>query len=299
MGKKQEPFVPIETLLCFGLGLVGHPNASGKVNIRESDPTTIKLAMLANRSPGSLALKLANLDGRRANGAKHEQLLWNALTASSDLNDYLHLYSVIIRAARAVGLDEARLPDFLGWESNSMETVLGADRVSSSALRESIEEKLRGWIDGHPGEDPIETERAMIGSARVGQKQFARRVLENGGFGCVFCGLGLRQNEMPPSRMLIASHIKAWRHSESAERLDVANGLAACPTHDAGFDGHLFTISPTMEVVLGTALASAAVADPIVNRNFGPGGLSPVLLLSESAIRPGASYMEWHRSRTS
>jgi putative restriction endonuclease len=36
--------------------------------------------------------------------------------------------------------------------------------------------------------------------------------------------------------MLIASHIKPWRISTSTERLDVRNGLAACPTHDIAFD---------------------------------------------------------------
>ncbi|WP_407664684.1 HNH endonuclease [Micromonospora tarensis] len=33
--------------------------------------------------------------------------------------------------------------------------------------------------------------------------------------------------------MLVASHIKPWRVSTHAERLDPRNGLAACPTHDA------------------------------------------------------------------
>ena len=36
--------------------------------------------------------------------------------------------------------------------------------------------------------------------------------------------------------MLLAGHIKPWKDSTSSERLDLTNGLAACPSHDVAFE---------------------------------------------------------------
>ena len=44
-------------------------------------------------------------------------------------------------------------------------------------------------------------------------------------------------------RLLIASHIKPWRDSTPAERLDARNGIAACPIHDAASDTGLLTVN--------------------------------------------------------
>jgi putative restriction endonuclease len=295
-GKRQEAFCPVETLLCFGLGLTGEPNSSGKVNIRESDPSAKMLALIAKRPVGSLGLKLANLDGRRANGAKNEQALWNELT--EDLSRFMYLYEIVLTAAREVGIESDRLPDFLGLESRSLEAVLDADRVSTDDLRHSVDSDVKSWADAHPGEDFRPTERAMVGTARIGQKQFARQVLMNGNFACVFCGLSLQNSGLPSSRMLVASHIKEWRHSESTERIDVRNGLATCPTHDAAFDGHLFTVDALFQVVHSPALRRAIEVNPILSRNFGPEGMSLRLDLGAAAILPGANYLAWHTAET-
>ena len=42
--------------------------------------------------------------------------------------------------------------------------------------------------------------------------------------------------------MLLAGHIKPWRDSTHRERLDLSNGLAACPSHDVAFDTGLLTV---------------------------------------------------------
>jgi hypothetical protein len=39
--------------------------------------------------------------------------------------------------------------------------------------------------------------------------------------------------------MLVAGHIKPWKDSTSAERMDLRNSLAACPSHDVAFDAGL------------------------------------------------------------
>lgn len=296
-GGRQDDFTPVETLLCFGLGLTEAPSPSGTTNIRESNPYALQIAALAKRSTGSLALKLANLDGRRANRAKSERDLWIALTQDDRLTLYMDLYETILRSARDVGIDETRLADFLGAESGTMETILQADVVASEDLRSDVAPQVREAMIREPSSSEIETERSLLGLARVGQKQFARAVLENCSFACVFCGLGLARLGLPPSRMLVASHIKAWRDSDNMERLDVRNGLAACPTHDAAFDGHLLTISPDMTISRSPQLERAIREDTVLSRNFGSEGMKIRIESSCLKVPFGEAYLEWHRAR--
>lgn len=294
-GARQVDFTPVETLLCFGLGLITTPGSSGRINLRESDDNVKRLAQLFKRTPGSLASKLANLDGRRENGARHERDLWIALTSEQGMRHFEILYAVIMSSARSIGLGYDRLPDFLGEESQSLQAVLEADQVSTADLMASIDDEVREWHDQHPTGDTAATERALLGTARVGQKQFAYAVLNNCGFICVFCGLGFRKAGLPSSKMLVASHIKSWRYSDNRERLDVRNGLAACPTHDAAFDSFLISVDDDLRILRTHTLATAIQADTFVQRNFGRVGMVDSLGLGETAIRPSPNYLAWHR----
>ena len=294
LGTKRQPdFTAVETLLCFGLGLVALPSPSGRVNLRESDPVVKSLARLVKRRPSSLAAKLANLDGRRPHGAKHEPALWAELTENFSI--FEALYDVILTAGRQVGLSEVELPDFLGAADFTLRSALDADQTTPDELQVLVEDDLREWFAAHPEGDFSLTERAMLGTARVGQKQFARRVLENSEYSCVFCGLSFRDQGLPSSRMLVASHIKPWRHSSNEERVDLRNGLAACPTHDAAFDGLLFTLDSELNIVRGLRLQLAVDNDPTVARNFGPDGMRSSLRMTQLSKAPGAAYLDWHR----
>ena len=293
-GSRQVDFTPVETLLCFGLGLISSPSKSGAINIKESNPMVIQLANLVKRRPGSLAAKLANLDGRRPNGAKHEKQLWIELTG--DLSRYFVLYEIAMDAARQLGLDQLKLPDFLGMESGTLAATVDADRVSNEDLRESIDPELRARFDDRGDDDFRVTERVLLGTARIGQKQFARSVLSNNGFSCVFCGLGFRSAGLPPARMLIASHIKAWSASTASERLDVRNGVAACPTHDAAFDSHLISIDSDLSIIRGPAIALAISKDPMIARNFGAGGMRDRIPIHSGSTAPAEAYLAWHRA---
>jgi putative restriction endonuclease len=296
-GRRQVDFVPIETLLCFGLGLIAEPSSSGNINIRESSREAQLLAALFKRPTKSLAAKLANLDGRRPNGAKHERQLWAML--SNDLVLFEHLYEVIFEAGRLAGLDDSNLPDFLGIESNTLRAFIEADQISNEALREAVEANLRDWADGNPGGDAIETEKVLLGTARVGQQQFARSVLNNCGFSCVFCGMSFRANGLPSSRMLVASHIKSWKASTNKERLSVGNGVAACPTHDAAFDGFLLTLSPELGVMRSPLLEKAIAQDEAVARQFGPDILASTIAVGRFQTSPSVDFIAWHNARFS
>lgn len=294
-GKKQDDFTPVETLLCFGLGRVGNRSKSGNINIPESSPDARRLAELFKRTPGSLALKLANLDGRRVNGARHEQQLWIKLTTG---NQFLFesLYALIIETGRAVGLGTDVLPDFLGFEDGRLRIVSEADSVSDEDLLASLENEFEALRDQPDGIDIRDTERARLGTARVGQQQFARKVLTNAGFACVFCGLSTRTAGLPSSRMLIASHIKPWTKSDGEERVDGRNGLAACPTHDAAFEGFLISVDANGAIVRSEALERALVVDSGWRHNFGEHGLARRLIMPSSATMPAQRYTDWHYS---
>jgi hypothetical protein len=83
-------------------------------------------------------------------------------------------------------------------------------------------------------------------------------------------------------RMLTASHIKPWRTSTSSERLDVRNGLAACPTHDVAFDTGLLTVNGGLRIHVAPHLHADARDDPAVRAAFG----RPPSLFSCQSARP-------------
>ena len=292
--QRQEDFTPVETLLCFGLGLVGNRSRAGTINIPESSPVTRRLASLLKRTPKSLAAKLANLDGRRPHAAKYEQKLWIQLT--SDPFRFESLYSIILEAGRSVGLGDDLLPDYLGVEDNRLQIVLEADSVSDDELLVSLVDDIATLSGQRDDIDIRDTERALLGTARVGQQQFARKVLTNAAFACVFCGLSTRSAELPSSRMLIASHIKPWSRSEAGERVDPRNGLAACPTHDAAFEAYLISVDAEGRIVRSAALERAIARDESWRHNFGEQGLAPRLLMPVTSVMPGARYTDWHYS---
>jgi len=52
--------------------------------------------------------------------------------------------------------------------------------------------------------------------------------------------------------MLLAGHIKPWKDSTPAERLDLRNALAACPAHDVAFDTGLLTVNGGLRIHLAS-----------------------------------------------
>jgi putative restriction endonuclease len=142
---------------------------------------------------------------------------------------------------------------------------------------------------------PDLTERLLVAAARVGQHRFAGEVLRNHAHRCVFCGLSVEAEGARARRMLVASHIKPWRLSTGAERLDCRNGLAACPTHDVAFDTGLLTINGGLRIHVQPHLASMATTDAPTRAAFGRPPLADALLLPAGAVPPLPRYLDWHR----
>jgi putative restriction endonuclease len=236
---------------------------------------------------------MANLDGSRSHGAVWDQVAGGRLRRHPQL--FAHVYRTLLTAARAEGFTQEQLPDFLGLEPGGELVLLGQDELEWSAVEADIERRLRRWRDHEADEPAPETERILLGAIRVGQHVFASRVLANCGRRCVFCGL--TPPEGKTGRLLVASHIKPWRHSAPRERRDHRNGLAACPTHDAAFDTGLLTVNGGLRIHRAPQLLAALDRDDITRLYFAQPPLQATILLPRAADPPGEPYLRWHREQ--
>ena len=236
-----------------------------------------------------------NLDGSRANGAKHEVEMADRVLNTPGL--LAGLYRLVVKTARATHVDAVRLPDFLLLEHDDSDLLLlGQEELGQADVEQSVQGAAARWSAQRGDLDDQVTERLLVAAAQVGQHRFADGVLRNHGHQCVFCGLSIQSDGQRASRMLVASHIKPWRTSSNVERLDVGNGLAACPTHDVAFDTGLLMVNGGLRIHVAPHLQHAAINDPATRAAFGRPPLADRLLLPDLASPPGSIYLDWHRA---
>lgn len=292
-GGRQVTFLPAETLLCLAASfVVNHRHYGGGTAHRAPEPVP-SLARLFSRPPSSVLAKMANLDGSRSHDAR-----WDVLAGAMLRDDparFSGIYRVLLHAARAEGIGPARLPDFLGLEHGGELALLGQEELDISVLEAGLRDQIAAQHHGSSVWTDLETERILLAAARVGQHVFARQVLANCGSQCVFCGL--RPSSFGATRMLLAGHIKPWKDSTPAERLDPRNGLAACPAHDVAFDTGMLTVNGGLRIHLTRPLADAIQTDPLARQYYGRPPLREVILLPEGAQAPARKYLDWHRQK--
>lgn len=293
-GQRQVRFQPVETLLCLAaMYLVDH-SRYGSTTARRAPEPVQQLSRLFRRPPSSILAKMANLDGSRSHGAKFDLLA--GVTLRADPARMANTYRVVLSGARSAGIGRERLPDFLDLEKGGVLHMLGQEELARGSVEAVFESELQRWQDraGDQLSAP-ETERLMLVAIRTAQHRFASRVHANCGGACVFCGFELAPEPGEPT-LLRASHIKPWRDSDDRERLDVANGIAACPTHDAGFDAGLLTVGLDMSVRRSTRLQSAMVRNEAVRAAFGPQTVPSTITLPKGATAPARGFIEWHHA---
>jgi putative restriction endonuclease len=293
---RQVDFTPVETLLCLAASLVvNHRKYGGSTSHRAEEPVPT-LARLFKRPNSSVLAKMANLDGSRPNGARHEIEIAARLLAAP--NELASRYLLILAAARDSGIGPPMLPDFLNMENSREDLVLlGQTEISDADIEADVEPRSAAWAARRSDLDSTTTERLLVAAARVGQHRFAKDVLHNHGHHCVFCGLSVEAGGVRAPRMLVASHIKAWKASSAPERLDVRNGLAACPSHDVAFDTGLITVNGRLRIHVKSYLRERAVADPATQAVFGRPPLAERLILPSGAQLPQSSYLAWHHAQ--
>jgi hypothetical protein len=93
------------------------------------------------------------------------------------------------------------------------------------------------------------------------------------------CLLRLSPSPGVARRMLLAGHIKPWKDSSAAERLDPRNGLTACPSHDVAFDTGMLTVAADLKIQIAQPLADAARWDHLTRQYYGRPPLLDTLLL--------------------
>ncbi|MGO3796789.1 MAG: HNH endonuclease [Pauljensenia sp.] len=242
---------------------------------------------------------MANLDGSRTHGATSDIRV--AIALSRDPSEYLSLYSLVLSAARSIGINELQLPDFLGIENSSTPyaSILasGLESLTEWEIELDTVDEARRLQQALETVSLADTERLLVTRTRIGQQRFANQVLENYSCTCAFCGLSTTDLD-PQNRykLLIASHIKPWRDSTGDERTDPRNGIAACPTHDAAFDQGLLTVAADMSIILSPALEAATSDSPQFAHNFTAPGVRSSLLVPDGAQPPDPSHLEWHRT---
>lgn len=290
-GRRQEPFRPIEVVLCHGLFRLLDPRRFGGGNIHLLPDSARILAATFRRPPGSLTNKMLNLSFDRAHGARAEPELF--LRLNSEPDRFLRLYQTILNAARSIGLGPDRVPDYLELEQGL--ALLGQDEIGSREVGIALEEtrahtasaRLRGLLGDGP------TERLVEQRVRLGQHRFAAAVLAAFDRHCGFCGFS--PSGLGARGLLVASHVKPWADCTSdRERLDPKNGIAACPTHDRAFDGGLLTVNGGLRIHR-TQRLEVRLADRVTESFFGPRIVAERLLLGASGARPARRYLDYHR----
>lgn len=294
-GHRQVPFNVVETLLCYGLFHVLDPHRYGGANIEKAPSIVKTLAAFFCRTPGSITNKMLNLDGSRKHSAREEPMIFAYLATEPTL--YLKLYRHILTVARSLSISNEILPDFLNTLSADplrAEVLVGQDDLpdNAAALLAGEEDTMKALDRSFSLGDRL-TEKLVEQKIRLAQHRFAVSVIQNCGGACVFCGFEPRTFH-GRSGLLRASHIKPWAVSDHRERVDVQNGLAACPMHDAAFDYGYLTINGGYHIHRAKVLEESIAQDPGVKIYFGE-TLSPSLLLPRDAKLPRVYYLTYHR----
>lgn len=293
-GTRQVHFIPSEVVLALCASLLIDHRPFGSSSAHKAGFPVQHLARLYHRPPTSILAKMANLDGTRSNGGKYELEVAARLQSNGEL--LRDIYRRILRSARSVGIDRDQLPDFLGLEGGDELWLAGQDQLQDYDIEVALQQRVDDFTAKRDDLAPEVTQRLLTSTARIGQHRFASGVLSNHGHRCVFCGLpGTIAGKRRP-RLLTASHIKPWRSSSDKERLDVRNGLTACPTHDVAFDTGLITVDKNLRIHRAPDVKAALSGDAALRYSFAKPPLEDTLILPVTAQKPEIAYLAWHRN---
>ena len=137
------------------------------------------------------------------------------------------------------------------------------------------------------GEDiPLEGEDRMASRrVRVNQRFFRDAVVSAYGGKCCITGIDLEE-------VLIASHIKPWKDSNSKEKLNPRNGLCLNALHDKAFDRGLIAVNDDYSIAVSNVVSQSpnyAVRSLLLEYK------SRKITLP-SRFLPQAEFLQWHRN---
>ena len=79
-------------------------------------------------------------------------------------------------AARAEGIEQDSLPDFLSLENGGKFALLGQGELGTSVFENALKDQIKRAVAGNDLPE-LDTERIILAAARVGQHVFALNVL--------------------------------------------------------------------------------------------------------------------------
>ena len=124
------------------------------------------------------------------------------------------------------------------------------------------------------------TEKIVKQKIRVGQSSFRNDLLKS----LKKCPI----TQIDEKRLLIASHIKPWIHSDNEERLNPNNGFLLSPLYDKLFDKGigLITFTPDKKILISKRLSSENRARLSVNN---------MDYIADLPINGREEFLEYHR----
>jgi len=123
------------------------------------------------------------------------------------------------------------------------------------------------------------TQKTVEQKVRVGQNSFRKKLLEE----LKKCPI----TQIDDERLLIASHIKPWMHSNNEERLNSKNGFLLSPLYDKLFDKGigLITFTSQKEILLSPRLSK---------ENIKRLGVTHGQIIDDLPISGREEFLEYH-----
>lgn len=186
--------------------------------IHANNPEIITLANILGRSASSVAMKMGNLAHFDPDLKKRNV---SGLTNGSKLDKEV----------------------YQEFESNLEELNFQAYQIKQGLVGNQPLDIPFDYSDLPEGKDKI-----IKAKTRIGQDAFRATVLNSYGNKCCITGIN-------NPKLLVASHIKPWKDSDSAtEKTNPRNGLCLNSLHDKAFDCGLITIDKTFHVIISQNL---------------------------------------------
>lgn len=176
-GQRQEPFLPIEVILCQALFFLLDPHRFGGRNMHLAPPEMLQIAAALRRRPSSLNYKMLNLDGSQSHGGPLEPEIFARSAAVPALLARVH--ATVVDAARREGFGPDVVPDVLATADGEDAELLGQDELGALELCKALSEDAANLaaLEHERGLPEGDAQRVVEQRVRLGQHRFAREVL--------------------------------------------------------------------------------------------------------------------------
>jgi hypothetical protein len=158
------------------------------------------------------------------------------------------LTSITHKAAfDAIALRISKLPIYIDRNDRGHHMYSSALAKYSEYLTEGYDNDVETDIEDILEDTEVsETDKISLVKCRIGQGTFRQKLIGYWG--------ACSATKFKDTNLLIASHIKPWKASTNAERLDVFNGLLLTPNLDKAFDSGLVTFDDNGKIIISPQL---------------------------------------------